>query len=198
MSMIIHRDKSSLLTLACVICVLGTHACSASIPTETEPLPTSTISQDLTLVDSLGKCEPPCWMGITPGVTGKSDAENMLGQHYGTDKIYRNTDIFLAWKSGTANESLDGVVTFGDNVAESIDLSFNAKVLTAQQLVDMFGAPGYVEMLFSTPDGQTCWVARLLYPDMKTIAEFAPDQTATSVAETQSVTRLRFLSYRKV
>jgi hypothetical protein len=200
MSTTIHRSRLFLLTIVCVVCILGMYACAASTPTVTHteidssPAPTLVTSQCLSIVDSLRECEPPCWIGMTPGVTEKSEAENVLAQYYGADKIYRNTDIFLAWKSGSASDSLDGVVTLNDNVIESIDLSFNTKILTAQQLVDVIGDPGYVEMLFSAPDGQTCWVARLLYPDMKTIAEFVPDQTVTRVDETQSGTKLRFLS----
>jgi hypothetical protein len=120
-------------------------------------------------------CEPPCWYGITPGVTKRDEAKDLLQKNpyvrSGTLKEYSESGS-TTWTGATSADGFNELYVSG-NVARLLSLTTTFS-LTLKQIVDRYGAPEKVLAFYAmfTEDMTRSFQANLYYSSRGLILSF--------------------------
>lgn len=123
-------------TVLCLALLISGTLTSCSAP---PPLDTSLLTGD--------PCEPPCWQGLTPGVSTAQQVEDFLSasQYVKPDSLDRErwgTTRTISWESTawwTANAAPNALTLHGDTLMVIwIQLDYE---LTLEDLLDRYGPP---------------------------------------------------------
>ncbi len=143
---------------------------------------------------SLSVCEPPCWQGITPGVTAASEAVSILeGMPDVKIKYQGETGLFWDFKDNTEG----GEIRFNDGVVSRVTLSsISDKKLPLVTVIKAYGVPKYVEP-YDCREGMC--ITALVYPEMGMVLDiFVPntgnmDGPRIEILATTAIDRVYFL-----
>lgn len=96
-------------------------------------------------------CTSPCWLGIMPGKTQGSVAEEILRGYYQIERMEKeaNDTVLLRWQF-IEGESLPGsTVIIRHDLVESIFLGIPVHSVSVDDVVSHFGEPEFVVWAFS-------------------------------------------------
>lgn len=113
-------------------------------------------------------CAPPCWQGITPGVTQMDEALEILSNspYIETGSIKRaGTDISggCTWRWRSPGRRMQPGLNWQTGIVDTIQmgLTFN---LTVQEVTDKFGLPEAVSAVEGGQPEHWYWIIVLHYP----------------------------------
>jgi len=114
-------------------------------------------------------CAPPCWHGIVPGETSRSQALQRLEDHpyirtssleeAGTSE---RGGVLWLWREATGTSVASGV-SWEDDIVQEIRLGLPPG-LTVEQVVERFGAPEAVKVAIGGVPEHTYYIIDLYYP----------------------------------
>lgn len=154
-----HKLAVSIVRIAISICVLtGIAACTETAsPTATPPPPTSTFAiptkpappEDWQTRWLKGvPCSPPCWEGITPGQTSRTEAEQILAQSplIASTKIYTSTiPQGSTWK-WTQGDTSGGSTYYNQEAPQTVYGIWPAyrTSFTFRDIINAYGEPSHI------------------------------------------------------
>jgi len=95
-------------------------------------------------------CPPPCWQNITPGITTKKDALNILSKisfvdqpviDMSTSSMGFEDQIRFSAYTGSQRHAAGSIFISGDRV---VVIAFETHLGTMQKAIDLFGDPEYI------------------------------------------------------
>ncbi len=107
-------------------------------------------------------CAPPCWQGITPGMSMDSDAlVRRLRRMPGVKTVWENGPCVMWFWYG--REGYNSICMNRNGVVESILLSVDFD-LTVGEIIDKYGTPGAVNAVYGGIPEDPYVALNLLYP----------------------------------
>lgn len=160
-------------------------------------------------------CASPCWQGITPGVTTREEARNLVSAlpmvevHNSPDLSDANNDgaAELSWSLSEQEDQINygGGVLFsrndaGDYISEVISLNqYGDLTISLKDITDVFGTPDKIHTFVGyTPGGYTYYTFVLFYLDEGIVIDSRVreyDEPAKSPPDTISPDETDFFIY---
>lgn len=108
-------------------------------------------------------CLPPCWQGITPGLSTVQEVLSILPNVPGVDPksivdastVIYDTSIYCLFERNARD--IGGRIYFKNNVVAAIDIAPKDKALTFRDAVDKLGSPENVLAVYSK--GEREWLS---------------------------------------
>lgn len=153
-------------------------------------LPTMENAQQTRFEVLLKECLPPCWIGITPGVTESQDAERVLRDTYGEKNVHVESNT-ISWVSiGQTSGESSGFVTLADNnTVQDVSLQFKDGRLKVETLIGIIDKPEFIRKWIASESG--CAGVSLVYIELGIEAWLYPGSQSIGVEKNQFVQSMR-------
>ena len=118
---------------------------------------------------SLNPCGPPCFYGITPGVTSDTQLQEIKTNFKDIFSNCKDTDLTRSG-GGRSTICAGGIgISYNNNIIDGIGFSPSLN-LSIQQVIDIYGTPDVVDvMVITLPDTPTKSRMVLYYDDLQAI-----------------------------